>query len=1079
MKQVRGASKTLGMMLVIRMLVVAGLLAVPSLGRTAEDTKQSPQEAVILYGDAANFQNNSAFDLALEEWEKFLTKFPKDPLAAKAQQYLGVCNLQLKRYEKAAAAFQAVITKYPKFDAIQDAYLNLGWCQSSLASQKVEGQYAKAAATFAEMAKKFPDGKYADQALFFWGESEYNQGKKKEALAPYEQLVKNHAASPLRRDALYALGVTYEELGQFAEAGKTYDLFLKEFPAHELATEVTMRKAETILQAGDFAAAEQMLGEIAAKEGFPAVDHALSRQAFCLSKLDKFAEAGDLYAKLATNFKDSSYAKEAAISAGRCYYRAERFPDAAKWLQTVVDRGGGEAAEAAHWLCRIHLRNHEPQKTIALSKAALPKAGDSPFLVNLKMDQADALYEIADSKPQSIAAYLTLVKEHGQHELAAQALYNAGFTALELKQPDEGLKHVQAFLKAYPQDRLLPDVKYVAAESHLLRNQPAEAEKIYRELTASAGERAEGELWKVRLGLAIYLQKKYQEVITALEPLLASLKGTDNLAEAQFLIGASQFQLGNFDAAAKALQAALQANPKWRQADETLLFLSRVQRQQDKLQEALATVRKLLADFPDSPQVAQAHYRLGEYSYAATDYKTAIGEYDEVLTRTDSPFVPYALYGKAWAQMKSNAYAAAAADLTTLLKDHAGHALLADATFARAMCRRQAGELDGALEDVNAYLATKPELNSRSDALYERGLVQVALKQLAAAAATFQEVLKANEKYAGADKVLYELAWAYKSMDDKAKNAEAVTTFGKLATTFPESPLAAEANFHVGEAAYEKHEYAEAAKAYAASRQKVAQGDLGEKVRYKLGWANFQQKQYDPALSEFTDQLQEYPQGALHAEALFMKAECLFRQEKYTEALAAYQAAQKAQLSSPTIQLLALLHAGQSASQLKQWDVALATLAQIGEKSPDSPYLAEANYELGWVKQNSGHEDEALKAYEEAATQSRVAVGARARFMIGELYFNRKEHAEAIRHFQRVMFGYGAEKAAEDVKKWQAKAGFEAGRCTEVQIQDAAAGDRPTLIADAKKFYQYVIEKHPQDELVAKAKQRVATLAKL
>ena len=77
------------------------------------------------------------------------------------------------------------------------------------------------------------------------------------------------------------------------------------------------------------------------------------------------------------------------------------------------------------------------------------------------------------------------------------------------------------------------------------------------------------------------------------------------------------------------------------------------------------------------------------------------------------------------------------------------------------------------------------------------------------------------------------------------------------------------------------------------------------------------------------------------------------------------------------------------------------------------------------------------------------------------------------------MFGYGGDKAADDVKKWQAKAGFEAGRCAEVQIQDAAPAAKPALIADAKKFYQYVVDKHPQDELVAKAQQRLAALSKL
>src|SRR4051812_25661366 len=65
----------------------------------------SSSEAVLAYRDAANFQNNGAFDIAAEEWQNFLKRFPNDPLAAKAQHYLGVCQLQLKQHEAAAASF--------------------------------------------------------------------------------------------------------------------------------------------------------------------------------------------------------------------------------------------------------------------------------------------------------------------------------------------------------------------------------------------------------------------------------------------------------------------------------------------------------------------------------------------------------------------------------------------------------------------------------------------------------------------------------------------------------------------------------------------------------------------------------------------------------------------------------------------------------------------------------------------------------------------------------------------------------------------------------------------------------------
>ncbi len=99
--------------------------------------------------------------------------------------------------------------------------------------------------------------------------------------------------------------------------------------------------------------------------------------------------------------------------------------------------------------------------------------------------------------------------------------------------------------------------------------------------------------------------------------------------------------------------------------------------------------------------------------------------------------------------------------------------------------------------------------------------------------------------------------------------------------------------------------------------------------------------------------------------------------------------------------------------------------------------------------------------------------------MMGEIYFTHKQHNEAIREFQRGMFGYGGEQAPAETKNWQAKSGYEAGRCAEVQITAADAAAKPKLIADAKRFYTFVVEKHPQHELAAEAKKRLDVLGKL
>ncbi len=70
---------------------------------------KSPPAWVRQFRDSVAFQDRGVYDLAADEWEKFLEQFPKDPLTPKAQHYLGLCRLLLKQYDAATVAFQRVI----------------------------------------------------------------------------------------------------------------------------------------------------------------------------------------------------------------------------------------------------------------------------------------------------------------------------------------------------------------------------------------------------------------------------------------------------------------------------------------------------------------------------------------------------------------------------------------------------------------------------------------------------------------------------------------------------------------------------------------------------------------------------------------------------------------------------------------------------------------------------------------------------------------------------------------------------------------------------------------------------------
>ncbi|HVW37307.1 MAG TPA: tetratricopeptide repeat protein, partial [Pirellulales bacterium] len=224
-------------------------------------------------------------------------------------------------------------------------------------------------------------------------------------------------------------------------------------------------------------------------------------------------------------------------------------------------------------------------------------------------------------------------------------------------------------------------------------------------------------------------------------------------------------------------------------------------------------------------------------------------------------------------------------------------------------------------------------------------------------------------------------------------------------------------------------------------------------------WAYFRQNDFEKAQQSFAYERTAFPTGPLTPDATFMEAESLFKQGKYAEALAVY-----AQVKNPPgkdFAALALLHAAQAEAKLKHWPQSLALLERAVKEHADSDYLPEMLYEQAWAKQNLGQADQALSLYEEVTAKTDREVAARARFMIGEIYFEQKNHGEAIKNFFKAAYAYS-------YPEWQANAHYEAGRCFEV------LGKKD----QAKKSYQEVVDKFAQSDKAALAKERLSALGK-
>ncbi|HEX4131209.1 MAG TPA: tetratricopeptide repeat protein [Pirellulales bacterium] len=1027
--------------------------------------------AMRQFATAVALQNREQFELAAEQWNSFLTANANDPRAPRARHYYGLCLLKTQQFAAARSEFEKLLAAAPKLpadalmveaadgsknDLLPATYLYKGLAEYNLGQAGDAAMFAQATKTLATLAEKFPNTRYAAQALYYQGDAAYNTGDKQAAARLYEQLLKQFPTDPLAPDARYALGVTQAELNQPAAADATFAAFLKHDPNHRLATEVAMRRGETLLAQGKLDEAEASFARAASTPGFALADHATMRQAAVLFEKKQYTQAAVLYASVPQKFPQSPYRAAAWLDAGKCAYLEGKYDDARKALMNLTPNDGDTFFEAVHLRLRGALKQGLAQPALELAQEWVPHAAKSRWLPQLQLDQADALFDIPAKRSEARTMYGEIAERWPQDAVAPEAQYMAAFAALELGDYQDASSQAERFLKAYADHPLVPNVMYVAAESDLLRGNYRDAEQAFGRLLKKFADAPEAPNWRLRRGVALLLDKKAKDAVAALESVAGKLPSPELNAEAYYRLGTGYESLDEHRSAAKAFDASLRSAPGWRQADDTLLAYAQSLGEQDKLDDARKQLKKLIKDFPKSQVLDKAHYRLAEYAYNAGDYKTATAEYRAVLDGwPSSALVGHSRYGLAWTEYRAGDLAAASKTLDALIDSKPADDLLPRARYLRGAVRQGQGQYKQAIDDLQTFLAWKSAgAEERADATYLLAVCQAEAGDRDKAVATLRKLLADAPKYSGLDKALNKLAW---TLQDQGKAKEAAETFERLAQQYPKSPLAAEALYYVGRYQYEQDDFAHAAASFQAAMQKGVGGAVGESAIHLLGWSCFRQGKFDQARQMFDYQRQQFPKGELLSDAAYMQGESLFKEGKYKEALPLYDEVKEPKAKG--LLVLARLHAAQAASQIKDWKRSESLLDQARKADAAGEYLPEILYEQAWAKQNQGKSDDALALYQQVTEKTGSEVAARARFMIGEIHFERKDFQQAIADFIAVSDVYG-------YPQWQAAALYEAGRCFEVR------GQRD----QARKSYQELLDKHPRSDQAALAKQRLEAL---
>lgn len=699
----------------------------------------------------------------------FLERFGDSPLAGKARLELGRSLYKDQQHAEATAALAPLLEGEVAADVRQQARELTGLC--ALASGAGEQALMSLQKALAEAAP-------ADRPRlsFALGEACANLGRWDEALAAYEA-VPADAPPALRGDALYGACFALHSLGKHQDSNARAEALRALQPPHRLVAEAGFAIAENLFALQRYEPAEREYEALAQHAGLG--PKATWKLAWCRYLRGERADAAVRFAALA-KVEKSPFAEEAlamtALSqfeAGaadaalqtadryRARYQQGAFLDRTERVASRVLRQKGDLGAA--------------QKRLERAAAAGLAAGKAAESSGDQIEQAELAYQQGDFQAaQGLFAALA-ARPDG---LGARALAGQAWCAFELGD-DDGCAKFLAAGQAHP----------------------------------AVGEQAAG-----LLELQSALHHRRQDWAAAVATAQAFLQrfGKHGKAPAlRYALGVAQARSGDAKAAAATL-AALQRDGGYERMDRVAYELGWALRRSGDEAGALAAFAVVAKDSQDPELAGEANLHLGTAVLEAKDPAARdLGKARELLTRVAGSHRGRALYRLGFAELeaagKDVAQLGVARDRFATIAGLPQEPLVAEALFLGAECCVRLGDPRGASERLQQLLQLDSKHERADRARLQLGECAVALGDGNVAVPVLEEFLRAaNRDPADAARAHLALGRARQLRGEHDK-AEASL---RRTTELSDGPLAAEAQFRIGEVRAQRGDLQGAADAF-------------------------------------------------------------------------------------------------------------------------------------------------------------------------------------------------------------------------------------------------------------------------
>lgn len=452
-------------------------------------------------------------DVAITEFEKFLTAYPASDHSIAVRELLAQAYVNGNNYNKAIEYIEGLPRRSPSVD---QAYQKATYLKGSELFNKENYENA---VTFFEKSLASPiDPKYVALASFWNGET-YSLGRRYEEAVPFYTKVISlgtNAEAEVVNKTRYGLGYAYFNLQQYDQALINFKEFVNK------GSKTSTPYADGVLRLADCYFVTKAYTEAIANYEkahqlkTPDVDYVLFQTGVINGILRKYAAARTQFSALISGYPKSPYRDEALFQRAQYEIEQSNYTVAINDLSRLINEGAQTGSKVLPYAYERRAASYynlkEYDKTITDYQAVIKQFPSHPVAQQVLLPLQEALSQVKRSDEYD--QYLTLVTNANPGGKDLEVInFESAKNQYYDQQYARSITSFTTFLTTYPESAKLADARFFIAESRYRLTEFDKALVLYTELsdpTSPNANKIAGRIAEIE-----FKQGKYAQAVTS------------------------------------------------------------------------------------------------------------------------------------------------------------------------------------------------------------------------------------------------------------------------------------------------------------------------------------------------------------------------------------------------------------------------------------------------------------------------------------------------------------------------------------------------------------------------------------